>query len=601
MIPSIRASLSLVARVSGRKRLAVAFVGSLLTGVLDLLGVSLVLPLIIAITDPAAADSLPSVLGSLVPETFDRGAALGLAVVVMAVFSVRSVVTMFFRWWLYGYVYRSEAALAAGLLDAYVRAPLSFHTNRNSADLIRMLELSVEQVFHRVVLSAVTMMTEAIVVVFLVGALAVLEPEIAAVTSAFFVVSGIVFSRLTSTRAVTVGSRYQREQLESLQAAQETLGGLVEIVVRNTSAQFTGRYSDARSRGSRSKQRFQFLNELPRIYLETTFLIGVCVIVMAVLATNDSSSSATASLVVVAAVGFRALPSLVKITGSATVLRTGIAALDLVEADIRGLTVDIASRLTDPQPITTSGTGPPSIELRTVSYRYDEDGPQVLSSIDLIAPRGSWVGIIGGSGVGKSTLLYILLGLLEPCAGEVIVDGEELSTEDLQLWRSRIGYVPQDVYLLDSSIAENVRFGLKDPDDEELLVTCLEQAALSEFVEALPHGADTSVGERGARISGGQRQRLGIARALYRRPGLLIMDEATASLDVDTERSITGSIAQLRETLTLITVAHRLSTVRRCDALFVLADGRVQASGTYDQLIRESAYFRELVELSNLE
>jgi len=230
-----------------------------------------------------------------------------------------------------------------------------------------------------------------------------------------------------------------------------------------------------------------------------------------------------------------------------------------------------------------------------VSYAYAPGSPPAVTGVDMTIQRGQSVGIIGPTGAGKSTLLDLLLGLIVPTDGRVLVDGRDIS-QITRAWQRQIGYVSQTPYLLDDSLWRNVAFGLPDDAvDEERLRLAVSAAQLDEVVEILPQGLDTTVGDRGARLSGGQRQRVAIARALYRNPAVLVLDEATAALDVETEREVTRAIESLHGTRTVIVVAHRLSTVRNCDRIIVLRDGRIAALGSYVELLTKDEDFRRLV------
>lgn len=604
MIAGVRKALQIIAAVSGRRRLALAFAGSLVTAFLELVGVGLVLPLVIAVTDPSAADALPGVLRDLVPASYDRGAAALLAGAVVGVFALRAGLTLLFRWWLHGFVNAGEAALATRIMDGYMRASIIFHRSRNSAELIRVLQMAVEHLFTRVIMSVLTISTEGLVVALLFAALLVLEPLIALFAVLYFGIAGLLFGRLTARRAHRVGRRYQSEHAETMQAVQEAFGGLVEMLVRGTTSVAVQRFEEVKTRAAYTKQRMHFLNELPRTYLESAFLVGIGLLVVLVVGSSDTRSGATASLALVAAVGFRVMPSLVKVAGSLTSARAGLAALDLVVDDIELLQISLTDGLAPlPSLQNMEPSSAPEVAFNDVTFVYPDAGTDdrpVLDKVDFTVHRGLWVGVIGGSGAGKTTLLLILLGLLEPSGGVVRADGAPIA-QDLESWRSRIGYVPQDLFVLDGSLADNIRFGLRASDDEQRLRASVQAAALEDFVSSLPAGMETSVAEHGVRLSGGQRQRIGIARALYRRPSVLVLDEATSALDVETERSILDTLEQLRQNLTIVSVAHRLSTVRRCDKLLILEGGRITAEGSFEELVEQSDFLREMAGDSHLD
>jgi ATP-binding cassette subfamily C protein len=229
-----------------------------------------------------------------------------------------------------------------------------------------------------------------------------------------------------------------------------------------------------------------------------------------------------------------------------------------------------------------------SLTLENVTFVYDAASRPALENLSISIGSGEYVGVIGSSGAGKSTLIDVLLGLLEVSRGKVLLNGQPIK-DDIAQWRGIVGYVPQDIYLLDDTIRRNIALDIRDAEiDDESVETALRAAQLWEFVQSLPEGLETETGERGVRLSGGQRQRLGIARALYRRPQVLVFDEATSALDSQTEQEVIEAIEQLRGERTVIVVAHRLSTVRMCDRLYLLESGRVVNSGTYEQVLGSS-------------
>jgi ABC-type multidrug transport system fused ATPase/permease subunit len=288
----------------------------------------------------------------------------------------------------------------------------------------------------------------------------------------------------------------------------------------------------------------------------------------------------------------------VRMMAAINIVRGAVPTLDVIEPDLLEANKTDATDLQTPVarlPLTVG------LELRDVHFRYEGTDHDVLKDVSLRIPTGSSLAIIGGSGAGKTTLVDLILGLHSPTSGSVVADGKDVHAS-LASWQAGLAMVPQDVFLLDESLRDNIRFSATPPPDpDHLMEKVLAQAQLEDVVAAAEHGLDTHVGERGTRLSGGQRQRIGIARALYREPTLLVLDEATSALDNETEHKVTATLDQLHGQLTTIVVAHRLSTVRHCDQVVILENGRVRATGTFDELSRSDEYFARLVSLGSLE
>lgn len=293
------------------------------------------------------------------------------------------------------------------------------------------------------------------------------------------------------------------------------------------------------------------------------------------------------------------LPSVTALLGSLSQIRVGSASLTVVRAEVSAARAADARRdATQDEPLLALTT---DLRLEQVSFRYPTAEHDVLRDVTLRIPFGSTLAIVGASGEGKTTLADLILGLHRPTSGRVLADGVDTAAAPRQ-WRDNLAYVPQDVFLLDATLAENVAFDVdRDLIDAARLDAALAQAELEDVVAALPNGVDTRVGERGVLFSGGQRQRIGIARALYRQPRLLVLDEATSALDSETEQRITHALDDLRGQLSIIVVAHRLSTVRTADQVAFMKGGRIDAVGTFDELRRTHPDFARLVALGNLD
>ena len=594
----IPAGISVLFSPETRRRLALCVLGSVVAAGLEIIGVVAVVPLMQLLTGAPTDTGVLGRLSAFFGDPPTDQLAVIIAVIVFSAFVLKALFSLAFRWWMAGFLSVQEAQTSTAMLRRYLAAPYWVHLQRHSQEFARTMTQSVDQTYQLVVAGAITAMTEAAAVVALVVVLLVLNPLPAIAAVLYFVVAGVVFERVIRAPATRAGEVFQSASLDMHVTVVQTLQGIKEVKVRRTSAHFLDRFDVQRRRYARARRVYTFLNDLPRYVLELVFVGGVAVLTAVTLARGDSATTLT-TLALFLAAGFRMLPSLIRIVGAMQAIRTGSPAVQLVLDDVRS--TDLLDAPPD-DPRETHRTPLHSrLDVEDVTYRYPNSTATVLDGVSLSVTAGTSVALVGTSGAGKTTLVDVVLGLHQPERGRVLVDGVPID-HDLAAWQRSIGLVPQDVYLIDDTLRANIALG--EPDemvDQERMAQAVRMAQLDDHVASLPDGLDTFVGERGARMSGGQRQRLGMARALYRRPDVLVLDEATSSLDNETERRISDVISTLHGTMTVLVVAHRLSTVRSCDQVVLLEGGRVTAVGTFDEVCERSASFAHLVRLGRLD
>jgi ABC-type multidrug transport system fused ATPase/permease subunit len=546
--------------------------------VLEMLGVGLVLPVLAIVTDPNALARFPvlfSVFGF-----FGVGTATQLVLSVMLaltmVYGVKAVFLAYLSWYQSSFVFSIESRLSRRLFAGYLTQPYAFHLDSNSSLMIRNAMTSVG-LFSGVIVAAATLVSEVFVLIGIAALLVFAEPVGVMLVGGVLVVAGYSFYRITKTRVSRWGeARHIHEGLR-LKCIQEGLGGVRDVKVLGREAQFVANYDKHNEANAAVGKRQAFVSALPRLWLEFLAVAGISALVILMLREGKPPEAMVPTLGLFAAAAFRLMPSANKILVALQNLRYHLPVVDTLYREREILNPSLV-----PPEIKLAGLRfNNSLVIDHVDYAYSGASKVVLSDICLCIKKGTSVGFVGPSGAGKSTLINILLGLLVPTRGSILVDGQDIHA-DIRSWQCQIGYVPQSVFLMDDSLRRNIAFGLADDQiDHEAVDRAVRAAQLSSFLKSLPEGLDTQVGERGIRLSGGQCQRIGIARALYHNPSILILDEASSSLDTETEEAVMSAVNQLRNDKTIIIIAHRLTTVSQCDDLYELADGVLRKAQIY--------------------
>jgi len=486
----------------------------------------------------------------------------------------------------------SNACGADLSIEVYRRTlyqPYSMHVIRNSSDILGGIKkVSSAQTVLQCML---TVVTSSVLVTSILLALLSINAEVAMVAAFGFGFSYLVIVKLTRWRLERNGKRVARETTQMIKALQEGLGGIRDVLLDGSQSLYCKIYSDSLMPATWASASSQFMGVSPRYIMEVLGMVLIAGLAFSLSFEEGGLVSAMPLLAALALGAQRMLPAFQQLYASWAAITGSRASL-----------ADALDLLDQPLPDDASSPEPKPLDFKRdihfdeVRFRYKDDSPWVLDGLNLDLPKGARIGFVGGTGGGKSTLLDLLMGLLEPVEGQILVDGVPIRSEHRRSWQKAIAHVPQAIYLADTTIAENIALGVPSEDiDYDRVKLAAQQAQIADFIEAIPDAYRSHVGERGVRLSGGQRQRIGIARALYKRARVLVFDEATSALDNATEQAIVDSMASLDRNLTVLLVAHRLTTVRHCDIIIELQHGRVVAQGTFEQLLDSSPSFRNMV------
>jgi ABC-type multidrug transport system fused ATPase/permease subunit len=565
-----------------RRQFASLLVLMFFGAVLEMAGISLLLPALALMTQPdivsrsPLAQPLLSFLGSP-----SQAALVILAMLALVVVNgIRVGFLVLVAWRQTRFVKQFVIRLSEHLYSGYLNQSYTFHLQRNSAQLIRNTTGEVAVVAGSVQ-AMLGLLSEGMVLTGITGLLFLVDPLGILVVLSFLGSAAWWVHRRTRLRIVEWGLQREHHDGMRIQQLQQGLGGVKEIKLLGIEGHILKQYRPHNQGSARATQRHTFVQALPRLWLELLAICGVGILVIIMLLQGSPVQALVPSLGLFGAAAFRLMPSVNRILGAVVGIRYGMPAL-------HNLTAEQAS-FTEPhepaQTVRSQTWFSNSIEVNHLVFTYATGHRPALDDVTLSIPAGSSVGFVGGSGAGKSTLIDVILGLLQPSAGAVIVDDVEIR-DHLRAWQGQLGYVPQSIYLTDDTLRRNIAFGLPEEQiDDHAVDRALSLAQLDVFVQSLPDGLNTLVGERGVRLSGGQRQRIGIARALYYDPPVLVLDEATSALDNATEEGVMEAVNALHGKKTLLIVAHRLTTVAKCDLICRLEHGKVVAYGPPSQVL----------------
>jgi ABC-type multidrug transport system fused ATPase/permease subunit len=565
--------------------------------VVDMVGVAAVLPFLAVAADPAVTHDSRFLASLYVASgvSTDRAFVMLLGVMVFAFLLLGLVVKVLGQYRIIRFGHLRNHSLSRRLLQSYLRHPYAWFLNRNSADLGAAILAECDKVVGTAMIPAMRVLAQSVSLVFLVGLLVIVNPTVAFVAAiglagAYGLILFFVRRRLTRFGIRQLAANAARHRM-----ALEAFGGIKDVKLMGLEGRYAARYDTPSRTFAESSAASQVIGELPRFLLEAVAFGGLVLMILGLLILQDGRVQDI--LPVLGVFGFAVLkifPAVQQIYHSLTQMRFIAPMLAKLHGELcRG---DLSTEIQDPaQPITPLGLTD-RLELRDLHFSYPQTERATLCGLSLSVMARTTIGLVGGTGAGKTTAVDLILGLLTPDSGTIDVDGVPLTPANMAAWQRSIGYVPQQIFLTDDSIAANIAFGVPpEARDMAAVERAARLAELHDFVMGeLPQGYDTQVGERGVRLSGGQRQRIGIARALYRDPEVLILDEATSALDNLTERAVMAAVTNLAHAKTIIMIAHRLTTVRDCDTIFLLQDGRLAAQGSFETLVAESEVFRRM-------
>lgn len=573
------------------------FIGGVATAILEITGIGLVFPLITVIMRPNSIDASPMAKSMLeyLSITTQKELTLFLAVSIALTMAAKTVYMISFYKWQYKTITKWKSEFSRRMMRMYVMSDFKLHMEKTPSEMIRNLSLT-GIVYDQYIIAMLNVGINGIVAVGIAALLFASLPMETFFSVGIMALACAVIYKSSKKHFSAIGEEnHEIYRLRSI-CLNQSIGAIRESKILGKERYFLDAFTTLEHRTFDRQGHYNFLASLPGLIMETVIIVSMLVVVANVVFVVNGGVESLAIVGLLAAAMFRLLPLVLRMMSSLQLMHLGKPSLELVaseiaqcESRVQETSVEKDDRISEWK----------TIELRNVGYTYP-NGTIAIHDLNFTIERNEFIGITGPSGSGKSTLLMILLGLVQPSEGVVLIDGIPLTDPELvRRWQNGIGYVPQGLFLIDGSIAENVAFGDSHPDMEKVREVVVA-AQLGDYLNAQPNGVEESVGEYGSLLSGGQKQRIVIARALYRDPSLIAFDEATAALDVRIEKGLTDYLIGYKSQKSMLAIAHRISTIKHCDRILFLEDGRLSGYASFDNLKADCPSFAKLASLSNL-
>ena len=559
------------------------FVGALL----ELVGVSFITQLVTLISNPEKIHSneIMQYCYDFFNMTSDRQFFLFVVIALIFVYLIKNLYLLWINYVQYTFVFNNQLRLSGRLIDCYLKKPYTYHLDNNSAEMVRNVMLDSER-FFQMLLSVFLTLSELLVSALLCVFLLIVDPVITISVVAILAVFTGLYLILFKGKAKKYGKTNQIYDGKMHQSINQALGAVKDIKILHREKYFADSFLAYGKKKMTAVRNNNVLGQFPKYLIETVCIGTVLLVLVFKIYKGEDLNTMIPQLAAFAIAAFKLLPSVSKINNYANLIVFLKPSVDLIYRDIKDtedmVNYEIADESGNIIEINDDGSQnkdtcyvADKISINNIVYRYPHTDRDVLNGISFEIPLGKSIGFIGESGSGKSTLADVILGILTPTSGTVMYGNMDVHKHPLK-WSKKLAYIPQSIFLCDDTIRNNVAFGIdKDKIDDEKVWKALREAQLEQFVKSQPDGLDSMVGERGVRISGGQRQRIGIARALYDNPEILVLDEATSALDTGTESAVMEAIDKLSGTMTLIIIAHRLTTIKNCDYVYKVENGNI--------------------------
>ena len=575
------------------------FLAILVTVFLEIIGLASILPFMELVANPDAIENsawLERIYNFFNFESREQmliATGIGVAMLI----GISSVISIGTTWMQYKFSWNTAHHLGLRLLRTYLQKPYAFFLQKNTAELQAFVMGEVMGLTSGVIIPMIEIVSRSLVSVVIFVLLLMVDPQIALIMFGSLGGAYVAIYLARQGYLKRIGQHRINMNMLRYKSIGELLHGIKTISVYNEQKYFYRRFAKASEEFCEVQPKYNLVMAAPRYILEFLAFGSIIAITIYLLTILDNIQTAIPRLTLYAIAGYRLLPALQQAFSAAAKVRHSMPILDRLYDDL------IFSLHTDTALTPQNGCMEfeEKIGIRGLSFSYENSEQKVIKNLQLQITKGETVAFVGSTGSGKSTLIDLIAGLLFPSSGSITIDQQTLSQKNASAWQALIAYVPQDVFLFDDTIARNVAIGKADDEiDYDLLKRVTQLADIYDFIATeQKDGFHTRIGEKGVRLSGGQRQRLGLARALYRQPEVLILDEATSALDSITEQGIIESLDALPAELTTIIIAHRLSSVRHADCIYVLSEGRIKAKGTYTSLIHSDETFKNMVQISS--